>query len=157
MSKSLGEYLSTTNNAPIAPVPVGGTPDGLGVYTPPGKPYPGAATAGYEQWPEMGIEPVGAGVLGITPADPRKVTAVKLAATVSPPVGAAMGLGQTGGSRFANAALAVLSVAGGAAGAYHGYKRTDSAGWAVGWFVFGSFLPVLALPIALAQGFAEPK
>lgn len=40
--------------------------------------------------------------------------------------------------------------------AYHGYKRNDSAGWAVGWALFGSVAPILALPIALAQGFGKP-
>ncbi len=43
-----------------------------------------------------------------------------------------------------------------AACAYHGYKRNDSAGWAVGWALFGSLAPFLALPIALAQGFGKP-
>jgi hypothetical protein len=41
--------------------------------------------------------------------------------------------------------------------AYHGYKRNNqSAGWAVGWAFFGSVAPILALPIALAQGFGKP-
>ncbi len=40
---------------------------------------------------------------------------------------------------------------------YHGYKRNKSAGWAVGWAIFGGALPLLALPIAFAQGFGERK
>jgi len=51
----------------------------------------------------------------------------------------------------------VLSYLGGVGGAYHGYKRNQSAGWAFGWFVFGSALPIFAIPVALAQGFAKPK
>lgn len=51
----------------------------------------------------------------------------------------------------------LASTAAAVAGAYHGYKRNKSAGWAVGWFLFGSFMPFLAMPIALAQGFGKPK
>jgi hypothetical protein len=40
---------------------------------------------------------------------------------------------------------------------YHGFKRTDSVGWAVAWSTFGAFFPFFAVPIALAQGFGEPK
>lgn len=50
----------------------------------------------------------------------------------------------------------LLSTAAAAACAYHGYRRNDSAGWAVGWAFFGSVAPILALPIALAQGFGKP-
>lgn len=50
-----------------------------------------------------------------------------------------------------------LAMIGAAASAYHGYKRNGSVGWAVGWAFFGSVAPVLALPIALAQGFGEPR
>lgn len=49
-----------------------------------------------------------------------------------------------------------LGLVGAAACAYHGYRRNDSAGWAVGWAFFGSAAPILALPIALAQGFGKP-
>jgi len=49
-----------------------------------------------------------------------------------------------------------LSMAAGAACAYHGFKRNESAGWAVAWAAFGSTIPLLALPIALAQGFGKP-
>lgn len=43
------------------------------------------------------------------------------------------------------------------AGTYHGYKRNNSAGWALGWGLFSSVLPIIALPIMLAQGFAQKK
>ncbi len=44
-----------------------------------------------------------------------------------------------------------------AAMAYHGYKRTGSGWWALLWAMFGSAAPVLAVPIAVAQGFAKRK
>ncbi len=40
---------------------------------------------------------------------------------------------------------------------YHGFKRTGSVGWAVAWSAFGAFMPFLAVPIAVAQGFANRK
>ena len=49
-----------------------------------------------------------------------------------------------------------LGMVAGAACAYHGFKRNESAGWAVAWAAFGSGAPFLALPIALAQGFGKP-
>jgi len=54
-------------------------------------------------------------------------------------------------------AYGLLSTAGLGLGAYHGYKRTGSYGWAVGWSIFGAFLPILALPIMVAQGFGDKK
>lgn len=41
-------------------------------------------------------------------------------------------------------------------GAYHGYKRNDSIGWAIVWALCGSAVPIITIPIAFAQGFAEP-
>lgn len=55
------------------------------------------------------------------------------------------------------AAAIALGWAGAIGGAYHGYKRNQSYGWAIGWSIFGSFLPFLAIPIALAQGFGKRK
>ena len=53
--------------------------------------------------------------------------------------------------------LTILSMVGSGAGAYHGYKRNrDSIGWGFGWFVFGSMMPVFALPLMFAQGFGKP-
>lgn len=50
-----------------------------------------------------------------------------------------------------------LTLASGAASAYHGYKRNKSIGWSVAWFVLGSIFPIITPTIALAQGFAKPK
>lgn len=57
---------------------------------------------------------------------------------------------------FSPAAVAfwsVLSVAGAAAGAYHGTKRNDSVGWGLWWGLCGGAFPVVVPVIALAQGF----
>ena len=40
---------------------------------------------------------------------------------------------------------------------YHGYRRTGSLIWALIWGVAGKKLPVVAVPVALAQGFARRK
>jgi hypothetical protein len=49
------------------------------------------------------------------------------------------------------------SLAGGALGAYHGYRRHDSIWGGLGWFLLGSFFWPIAIPVAYAQGFAESK
>ena len=41
-------------------------------------------------------------------------------------------------------------------GAYHGYKRDDSVGWAIGWALLGGAFWPLTIPIMLAQGFGKP-
>ncbi len=48
---------------------------------------------------------------------------------------------------------ALASVAGTGIGAYHGYKRNDSVGWAIGWALLGGLFPVIVIPVAFAQGF----
>lgn len=58
--------------------------------------------------------------------------------------------------RLAFRPSAVSMLAGGAA-AYHGYKRTGSIGWAVGWALLGSLVPIVTIPVALAQGFGKKK
>jgi len=54
-------------------------------------------------------------------------------------------------------AYALAGVAGAAIGAYHGYKRNDSVGWAIGWSILGSLFPVVVIPVAYAQGIGERK
>lgn len=41
--------------------------------------------------------------------------------------------------------------------AYHGYKRNDSVGWAIGWAFLGGLFPILTPAVALAQGFGKKK
>lgn len=50
---------------------------------------------------------------------------------------------------------AAASTAGAAIGAYHGFKRNDSVGWAIGWGVLGAMFPIFVIPIALAQGLGK--
>lgn len=50
-----------------------------------------------------------------------------------------------------------MMLGGSALGAFHGYRRTRSVGWAVGWAFLGGFSPVITTAVALAQGFGEPK
>lgn len=40
---------------------------------------------------------------------------------------------------------------------YHGYKRTGSLIWAVIYGLAGKWLPAVAVPVALAQGYGERK
>lgn len=48
-----------------------------------------------------------------------------------------------------------LSIAGTVVGAYHGYKRNDSIGWAIGWALLGGAFPFVVLPVAYAQGIGD--
>jgi hypothetical protein len=50
-----------------------------------------------------------------------------------------------------------LQMAGGAALTYHGYKRNGSVLWAMLWGMLGGAAPLIAGPIAAAQGFGKPK
>lgn len=49
------------------------------------------------------------------------------------------------------------SVAGTAIGAYHGYMRNDSVGWAVVWALLGGIAPVIVIPVAIAQGIGDRR
>jgi hypothetical protein len=54
-------------------------------------------------------------------------------------------------------AYGIAGIAGAAIGAYHGYKRNDSIGWAICWSLLGSLAPVIVIPVAYAQGIGERK
>lgn len=51
----------------------------------------------------------------------------------------------------------LAGIAGTAIGAYHGYKRNDSIGWAIGWALLGGIFPIIVIPVAFAQGLGEEK
>lgn len=56
---------------------------------------------------------------------------------------------------------ALISVAGAAASAYHGYKRNQARSahpiaWALWWGLWGSAVPPITLAIAFAEGFGKP-
>lgn len=61
------------------------------------------------------------------------------------------------GNDTAYAIWGVISTAATGAAAYHGYKRNNSIGWAIGWGFLGALFPVITIPVAIAQGFGEPK
>ena len=51
----------------------------------------------------------------------------------------------------------VLGSVGAIAGAYHGYKRTNSYGWAILWSMGTSLAPFILGPVMVAQGFGKKK
>lgn len=53
----------------------------------------------------------------------------------------------------------LLATAAGAASAYHGYRRNKASNplaWALWWAFWGFAVPIITVPVSLAQGFAEP-
>jgi hypothetical protein len=52
--------------------------------------------------------------------------------------------------------LTAFSTLGTALGAFHGYRRNQSIGWAVTWGILGGLVPPITLAFALAQGFGKP-
>lgn len=51
-----------------------------------------------------------------------------------------------------------LAIPGAVLGGVHGARRNPgSFGWTAAWTVFGYALPVLAIGLALYQGFGKPK
>lgn len=54
-------------------------------------------------------------------------------------------------------AIGGISVLAGAAAAYHGAKRYDSAFAGVGWYFLGTIAWPIVLPIAFAQGYGKPQ
>lgn len=53
-------------------------------------------------------------------------------------------------------AMMGLSVVSSAVSAYHGYKRNQSVGWAIGWALLGGMFPIITPVVALAQGYGKP-
>tara|TARA_R110000824_G_scaffold87425_1_gene215528 strand:+ start:1409 stop:1699 length:291 start_codon:yes stop_codon:yes gene_type:complete len=46
-------------------------------------------------------------------------------------------------------------MAGTGLGAWHGYKRTNSTGWAIGWALLGGMFWPIAIPLMFAQGLGK--
>lgn len=65
------------------------------------------------------------------------------------------GLGSPEAAAVASGLYAALSVAGTVTGAYHGYRRNDSIGWAVAWGLLGGLFPYITIPISVAQGYGK--
>ena len=53
--------------------------------------------------------------------------------------------------------MGIVSTVSAAASGYHGYKRNNSVGWAIGWFFLGGLFPIITPVIAYAQGFGKPR
>ena len=51
----------------------------------------------------------------------------------------------------------VGSLSGVVLGAYHGYKRNNSVGWAIGWALLGGMFWPFVIPVAFAQGIGKRK
>ena len=51
----------------------------------------------------------------------------------------------------------MLGVAAMGLAAYHGYRRSHSVGWAVGWALLAGLSPWITLGVAVAQGFGKRK
>ena len=103
--------------------------------------------------------PRGYAGFGAEPAPKAPVVAVEPAGPAKTPVPGAMppvtvaADDSSAGLRMVNK---VAGYAGYMAGAYHGYKRTESVGWAFGWALFGGLIWPLAIPVMFAQGFGKP-
>lgn len=73
------------------------------------------------------------------------------------------GLGETPAEELANEQTNrnyvtfgwLVGTAGAIGGAYHGYKRNRSVGWAIWWGLMGALFPIFTIPIAVAQGFGK--
>jgi hypothetical protein len=50
-----------------------------------------------------------------------------------------------------------LILASGAVSLYHGYKRNNSLGWGLAWWLMGTAFPVITPTVAFAQGFGKRK
>lgn len=74
-----------------------------------------------------------------------------------PKVVRTLGAANTGGDSVWSLTWSLLSLVGAGLAAYHGYKRNhESVGSAVGWGVLGGLVPIITVPVALAQGFGKP-
>lgn len=51
----------------------------------------------------------------------------------------------------------VASIISAAVSGFHGYRRNNSIGWGLWWFLMGSIFPVVTPVIGLAQGFGKRK
>lgn len=51
----------------------------------------------------------------------------------------------------------LISAASAGVSGFHGYKRNNSVGWGIAWFVLGGLFPVITPTVAFAQGFGKRK
>ena len=53
--------------------------------------------------------------------------------------------------------LKIASIAAVSASVYHGYKRNQRVGSAIWWGLGGAIAPVITIPVAIAQGYGQPR
>lgn len=58
-------------------------------------------------------------------------------------------------SALAATVFGLAGLVGGALGLYHGWNRTHSTPWTVGWGFAGAIFPIVAVPVMLFQGFGK--
>ena len=51
----------------------------------------------------------------------------------------------------------IISAASAGVSGYHGFRRNNSAGWGIAWFILGGLFPVITPTVAFAQGFGKRK
>jgi hypothetical protein len=71
-------------------------------------------------------------------------------------VGGGASVGNEGYSSTTSDLWALASVVGTGLGAFHGYARNQSIGWAIAWGFLGGIAPIITIPVAFAQGFGKP-
>ena len=91
----------------------------------------------------------------LTPFTPTTAWSSNLFGTVPAANGTATGQLASYGTAPWEMLASGVAVAGTALGAYHGYRRTESLGWAIGWALLGGLFPFITIPVALAQGFGR--
>jgi hypothetical protein len=62
-----------------------------------------------------------------------------------------------GADNGASSTMKLVGYAAVGAGAYHGYRRNKSIGWAIAWAIAAGFFPLITTGIAAAQGFGKRK
>lgn len=58
---------------------------------------------------------------------------------------------------FAGTTYSLVKLAAVGAGAFHGYRRNKSIGWAIAWALLAGLSPIITTGVAVAQGFGQPK
>jgi hypothetical protein len=112
---------------------------------------------GYPPRQSQGADARSLGALGNVvlpmPGAPEHIATADYVAVGADEPGMNIGTGMTVGTT----ADKLVSYAGLGAGAYHGYKRTGSIAWAIGWSILGSIFPIPTVVVAAVQGFGKPK
>jgi hypothetical protein len=65
------------------------------------------------------------------------------------------GGGSTMGGGNGRVIWGVLSAVSAGVSGFHGYRRNNSAGWGIAWFILGGLFPVITPTVAFAQGFGK--